>query len=297
MSLRFEKCSGGRSDRGGRGSGSFVVWAAVAIGVILVWTVGAFALGGGDPGSNPERNAASENAKERGAESEGSLPDSEQIPTGEGNVSVSNRPKDGGRGNPTPEDAESVGTPENIGDENPHGETHLPEGGASHEPGSYDPLGVSGQDVPLLPADKERVRTAAAQFVAAAYGYTGGPGEKDVREYISGVSDHALTPELYASLGAAEFKRYEELVRSSGTKSAALLDLFDIREVVSERRDGDGYTQQRVVGYAYFTTADEYNRYGEVEGNEKSYRQKLTLERYRAVFKVYAAGEIEEVSE
>jgi hypothetical protein len=149
----------------------------------------------------------------------------------------------------------------------------------------------------LLPADKDRARAAVSQFVTAAYGYTGGPGEEGVREYISGVSDHALTPEFYSSPGAEEVKRFDELVRSSGTESAALLDLFDIREVIPERRDEDGYTQQRVVGYAYFRTADEYNRYGEIEGNEKRYRQRLTLERYRAVFKVYAADEIEEVRE
>jgi hypothetical protein len=285
MSVRFDN----RSDGGRRkGSGSLVVRAVLAMGAILVWTVGAFALGVG--GSGVEENASSEKMGQ-GGERASTVQREDEIPASEGGIPVSSRPMDSDGDHA----AETFELLEDDGDGIEVGGGSLPEGGANHEPGGYDPLDVSGQDVPLLPADKERARAVAAQFVAAAYGYTGGPGEESVREYISGVSDHALTPEFYASPGAGEVERYGELVRSSGARSAALLDLFEIKEVIPEKRDGDGYTQQRVVGYAYFTTADEYDRYGGIEGREENYRQKLTLERYRTTFKVYAASEIEAV--
>ncbi len=294
MSLRFENRSDVRSGHRRLGSGAFLMWSGVVVAVILAWTVGTFALGG-DPDSNAE-SAAPEKTEESVAERGEPPKDSRQAPVEGGGVPVSNRPGSPGEDH-VPEDAENIGERENVGDEAALGETHSPEGGVSHEAGGYDPLGVSGQEVPLLPADKDRARAAAAQFITAAYGYTGEAGEESARGYISGVSDHALTPEFYASSGASEVKRYEELVRASGTRSAAVLDLFEIREVIPEVRSADGYTQQRVVGYAYFRTANEYDRYGGIEGDEESYRQRLTLERYRAVFKVYAAGEIEEVRE
>lgn len=298
MSIRFDNRSPeGRNGRGRRASGSLVFWAVVAIGVVLVWTVGVFAFGVGGSGSNAVKDIVSGGQKESGREQTEPLRGMGEAPVADEGIPVSNRPVDPGQEYAAPEDPDRLERSENGGGGTAVGEEALPEGGASHEPGGYDPLGVSGQEIPLLPADKDRVRATASQFITAAYGYTGGPGEDGAREYISGVSDHSLTPEFYASPGADEIKRYEELVRNSGTESAALLDLFEIQEVVPERREDAEYTQQRVVGYAYFKTADEYNRYGEIEGGEKSYRQRLTLERYRAVFKVYAAGEIEEVGE
>lgn len=298
MSIRFDNRSpDGQGGRGRRASSSLVLWAVVAIGAVLVWTVGAFALGVGGSGSNAERNISSDTPEESNREQTEPLQDMDEAPVAEEGVPVSNRPEDSGQGYAASEDGDRRGASAGIGDGTAVGGDSPPDGGVENGSGGHDPLGVSGQEVPLLPADKERARAAASQFVAAAYGYTGGPGEEDVRKYISGVSDHALTPEFYSSPGAEEVKRYEKLVRSSGTESAALLDLFDIQEVIPERRGDGEYTQQRVVGYAYFRTADEYNRYGEIEGNEKSYRQRLTLERYRAVFKVYAADEIEEVRE
>jgi hypothetical protein len=292
MSIRFDNRSGDRPPRGRRRPDPLVFWAVAAGGVIVVWMVLIFAVGVGGETGVPEEVAQS-------GQQEGFLTESggkEGLVDEEG-TAISSHPLGSEPDYAAPENPEEVRREESVRDRENQGEASLPEGGAANEPASYDPLGISEQDIPLTPADEERVRAAAAQFVTAAYGYTGEAGEEGEREYLAGISDHALTPEFYASPGAREVERYAGLVRESGTRSAAKLERFEIEEVVPEERVEDGYTQQRVTGYAYFRTADEYNRYGEIEGEERSYRQRLTLERYRTVFKVYSAEEIEEVRE
>lgn len=290
MSIRFDNRSGGRPGRGRRGPDPLVLWAVAAGGVVVVWMVLIFALGVGGETGVPEEVAQSRQQEGSPTESGGG----EDLVDEEG-AAISSHPPGSEPGYATPENPEEFRREESARDREDQDEAPLPEGGAANEPASYDPLGISGQEVPLTPADEDRVRAAAAQFVTAAYGYTGEDGEESERGYLAGVSDHALTPEFYASPGAREVKRYAELVRESGTRSAARLERFEIEDVVPEEQAEDGYTQQRVTGYAYFRTADEYNRYGEIEGEERSYRQRLTLERYRAVFKVYSAEQIEEV--
>jgi hypothetical protein len=153
--------------------------------------------------------------------------------------------------------------------------------GSTDEPAGHDPLGIQKQDVPLTPADKGRVKGAAARFVAAAYGYSG----RDRDEYLDALNSLLIPQKFYASPGSEEIERLSEQVETTGTKGAAKMSAFEIEEV----------NRQRAEGYAYFETADSYDRYGELVGNEKGYRQRLTLARSGAIFVVEAAGEVQEV--
>jgi hypothetical protein len=153
--------------------------------------------------------------------------------------------------------------------------------GSTDEPAGHDPLGIQKQDVPLTPADKGRVKGAAARFVAAAYGYSG----RDRDEYLDALNSLLIPQKFYASPGSEEIERLSEQVETTGTKGAAKMSAFEIEEV----------NRQRAEGYAYFETADSYDRYGELVGNEKGYRQRLTLARSGAIFLVEAAGEVQEV--
>jgi hypothetical protein len=153
--------------------------------------------------------------------------------------------------------------------------------GSTDEPAGHDPLGIQKQDVPLTPADKGRVKGAAARFVAAAYGYSG----RDRDEYLDALNSLLIPQKFYASPGSEEIERLSEQVETTGTKGAAKMSAFQIEEV----------NRQRAEGYAYFETADSYDRYGELVGNEKGYRQRLTLARSGAIFLVEAAGEVQEV--
>lgn len=157
----------------------------------------------------------------------------------------------------------------------------LPEGGATHEPGGYDPLGFAGESGGLTETDKGRVRLAAARFIAAAYGYSGERGTQ--RKYLSAVNDSVLSPEFYGSPGGDQVRRYAEGVAASGTESAAKLTGFEVR----------GVTDGVVEGRAHFETGDAYDDHGDLEGERRAYRQELTLERRGAVFRVKAAGEVE----
>ena len=153
--------------------------------------------------------------------------------------------------------------------------------GATNEPGSYDPLGTGASAGDLAPIDRERVRFAAARFVSAAYGYSG----RDEDAYNQGVGATVVWPVFYESLGAAEIERYAAHVEETGTESAALLTRFEVRTT----------TPSTAEGYAYFETGAGYGRDGELTGEKVAYRQRMTLARSGAVWKVRATEKIEEV--
>jgi hypothetical protein len=153
--------------------------------------------------------------------------------------------------------------------------------GAAGEPGSYDPLGTGASAGDLAPIDRERVRFAAARFVSAAYGYSG----RDDDAYNQGVGATVVWPVFYESPGAAEIERYAAQVGESGTRSAALLTRFEVRKT----------TPGTAEGYAYFETGAGYGRDGELTGEKVAYRQRMTLARSGAVWKVRATEKIEEV--
>jgi hypothetical protein len=169
-----------------------------------------------------------------------------------------------------------------VPEEGPPEETRSdpPEGGAANEPGGYDPLGLAGESGGPTETDRGRARLAAARFVAAAYGYSG----RDRVGYLSAVNETVVLPGFYSSEGAEEVERYSEEVERAGARSAAKLTGFEVRSV----------TDEVVEGRAYFETGDAYDDHGNLEGERRAYRQELTLERRGAVFRVKAAGEVEE---
>lgn len=158
---------------------------------------------------------------------------------------------------------------------------HDPPEGATNEPGSYDPLGTGASAGDLAPIDRERVRFAAARFVSAAYGYSG----RDKDAYNQGVGATVVWPVFYESPGAAEIERYAAQVGTTGTESAALLTRFEVGKT----------TPDTAEGYAYFETGAGYGRDGELTGEKVAYRQRMTLARSGAVWKVRATENIEEV--
>lgn len=162
-----------------------------------------------------------------------------------------------------------------------------PEGGAVDEPAAPDPLGINPKPGELSTRDSERAELAASKFVTAAYGFTG----DDENEYNQGVGATVVWPEFYDSPGASEIKKYASQVEDGGTESAAKLVRLQ-----KENVSGD-YGEETIEAIAYFDTADTYNRYGEIEGARKSYRQQLTLDRDGAVFAVRAAGDIQQIQE
>lgn len=277
MSLRIQRPSSRGQSSNNR---SRLITYSVIVGALLVvWTLGVLAIGLGSGGSGPDKRGGSASA-----------PGHHHSQGGDQQVQPPKHPKtilesdQGQKDYVTPEHPQQFAKKEQKRDRKAQGLPPVPSGGATDEPSGYDPLGIKHQKVPLTPADKSRVEGAASEFVTAAYGYSGPKGSS--KEYLAGVEEAVITPGFYSSEGAAEVKRYSELVDKSGTQSAAKMSSFDILK---------GATKDTLEGYAYFDTADTYNRYGEIEGHKTSYRQKLTVVRYGATFKVKSAGAVQEV--
>ena len=81
-------------------------------------------------------------------------------------------------------------------------------------------------------------------------------------------------------------ENYAEQVKESGTKSGAVLAEFETLEI----------TEDRATAYAYFETGSGYADDGTLKGETQAYRQKMTLVRTGATWKVWAVENIEEVS-
>ncbi len=150
--------------------------------------------------------------------------------------------------------------------------------GNSGEEATDEPGASTGD---LAETDGERARFAAAEFVSAAYGYTG----EDPNEYNQGVGRTVVWPAFYSSAGGAEIARYAEQVESTGTEGAAKLTSFEAEKV----------TPENATGYAHFETGEGHDpRTGELTGSRSAYRQEINLSRVGETWKVEAAGEVEE---
>lgn len=154
------------------------------------------------------------------------------------------------------------------------------EGGAENEPGVYDPLGTGASAGDLSQTDEARVRYAIEKFVMAAYGYTG----SDEAEYLAGVAAVSLSPDLSLSPGGAEISRYARQVEESGTKSAAILTDFDLKNTARET----------VSGTTIFETGEAYGPGGNLDGERLYYRQEMTLIRMGESWKVRVAEAVQE---
>lgn len=134
----------------------------------------------------------------------------------------------------------------------------------------------------LAEIEGERIRFAAAEFVSAAYGYSG----EDPDEYNQRVGRTVVWPAFYSSAGGAEIARYAGQVESTGTEGAARLTVFEAEKA----------TPENATGYAHFETGEGHDlRTGELTGRAIAYRQEMTLSRVGETWKVEATGEVEEV--
>ena len=153
---------------------------------------------------------------------------------------------------------------------------------AASEPGSSK---LAGTGVPVeddAETEGERVRFAVAEFVSAAYGYSG----DDPDAYNQGVGRTVVWPAFFQSTGAAEITRYAGQVEKAGTRSAARLTRFEAEET----------TPENATGHAYFETGEGYDPHtGELTGERVAYRQRMTLSRIGETWKVESAEEVEEV--
>lgn len=237
----------------GSGTSRFLLYGACGALLVVLWTALVFVAGtSGGAGGDLAPEASRERTDERSTR-----PTGETMPGGEGEP---------GGAVPGEELREEM-------------RSDPPEGGATDEPGGYDPLGLAGESGGLTETDRGRVRLGAARFVAAAYGYSG----RDRDAYLSAVNETVILPAFYSSEGAEEVERYSEEVEREGARSAAKLARFEVRSV----------TDEVVEGRAYFETGDAYDDHGDLEGERRAYRQELTLERRGAIFRVKAAGEVE----
>jgi hypothetical protein len=269
VGLRIESPSGG-----GQEKRRPLLYAGGLVSVVLLWTFLIFFLGvGSDAGG-------SEAAGVRGDEDSGDGRAGEQSGVGS-RKSAGFEADRGEKDYVTPEGPEAFVERERGEDRRAQHEPAVPPGGATDEPAGYDPLGIQDRRVPLTPADENRAEGAAARFVAAAYGYSG----EDRDEYLDALNALLVPQKFYASPSSKEIERLSEQVETTGTKGAAKMSAFEIEKVEGEH----------VEGYAYFETADSYDRYGRLVGDEKGYRQRLTLVRSGAIFLVEAAGEVQEV--
>lgn len=151
----------------------------------------------------------------------------------------------------------------------------LPEGGATNEPGGYDPLGTGAAPGDLSPTERGRVEQAAADYVLYAFGYTGA----DRVEYTSAVNLAVVNPEFYETPGAAAVSAFSESVAEGGTESKARLEDFEVGE----------QDLREVAGVARFS----------MEGSEGSgtFEQRLTLVKWGSGWKVRAAERMRRVEE
>ncbi len=149
-------------------------------------------------------------------------------------------------------------------------------GGVGNEPGGYDPLGKNPSPGDVTETQKQRARLAAARFVVAVYAYSGEYAD----EYAQGVAGCVAWPDFYSSRGGEQIQDYIAAVRQRGVTQAAVLDRFEIIG------GGTGKPQ----GYAYFATGQSYNRYGEIQGERREYRQRLTLASDGSQYQVQSAS-------
>ena len=293
MSLR----PGRYSQEGGvpgtrRNKNRLVIYTGIGLSLILLWTLLVLVLGVGSHGSAAGSGAGADHNGAVGATARqgsghaahagrGGITAPQPENNG-GTLAHSDPPNGGGAPQAVrPKNPEKFIAQERLRDRKASGQTPLPPGGATDEPPAGDPLGIKARKIPLTPVNQDRVKAAAAKFVIAAYGYSG----RDRNEYLKQLNRQILPQTFYSSPADTEIESYLQLIESRGTKSAAKLTGFEFGKV----------TDEEVPGYAYFSTADGYDHYGNLVGAKKDYRQKLALVRDGAVFVVKSADRIQEV--
>ena len=296
----------------GRGRGvrrKPLIIGGVVLALIIVWSYAVLSYGGEEPARSTAPQGGGATTEQAAAEqtTASAVPDEPAYAEGDGNVGSTNGSTDnsagedprsnsagdddsGGQassreaGNGAGEasgDAQQEPSPAGGQEPAPH-EQHDHPVGAANEPGNYDPLGTDAAEGDLAVLDEERLRFAAGNYISAAYGYTG----DDADAYNQGVGANVVWPDFFDSEGSSEIERYAEQVGESGTKSGSLLTELETLEI----------TEDWVTAYAYFETGSGYTGDGGLKGETQAYRQKMTLARTGATWKVLGVEKIEEVS-
>jgi len=152
-------------------------------------------------------------------------------------------------------------------------EPEPPAGGATNEPGVYDPLGIGAGPGEISATERERAEMAAFHFVDHAYGYSGGGRG----EYVGGVNRTVVAPEFWESPGARALGALAERVERDDVERLAALTDFEMKRVDLGRVDGTA-------------------RFWTDEGKgKKTFEQRLVLRRWGATWRVLYADEAREV--
>lgn len=285
----------------GRGRGvrrKPLIIGGVVLALIIVWSYAVLSYGGGEQARStaPQGGGATREQAAVEQTTASAVPDEPAYAEGDGNAGSTNgststgdndsggQASSGEAGSGAGEasgDAQQEPSPAGGQEPAPH-EQHDHPVGATNEPGNYDPLGTDAAEGDLAALDEERLRFAAGNYISAAYGYTG----DDADAYNQGVGANVVWPDFFDSEGSSEIERYAEQVGESGTKSGSLLTELETLEI----------TEDRVTAYAYFETGSGYTGDGGLKGETQAYRQKMTLARTGATWKVLGVEKIEEVS-
>lgn len=288
MSLRH----GRHSNDSGRNKRRLVIYTVGGLCIVLLWTLLVLVLGVGSHGGEAGGQAGAHNKGGPQGDARGGSPGGDTGYAAKGGITAPQPENNGGTrvlsdtpgGEPEavrPKNPKKFIQAERVRDRKASGQPPLPPGGATDEPSGRDPLGIKAQKIPLTSVDQSRVKAAAAKFVIAAYGYSG----KDRNRYIKDLNRQIVPQTFYSSPGDTEVESYLNLIETRGTKSAAKLTGFQFAS----------FPDQDVTGYAYFSTADSYDHYGNLIGAKKDYRQKLVLVRNGFIFIVKSADRIQEV--
>lgn len=154
--------------------------------------------------------------------------------------------------------------------------TRLPRQSSDGEP-VYDPLGKGEGRSSLSQTDLERAELAAFRFVDAAYDFEGeGPSKR--LDYLGDVGETVDAPDFWESPGSEVPATVAARIAEYGVENDAAFQSFEVEDTSSER----------VMGTATFTLDEGAGR--------KTYKQRLTLSRWAAVWRVLYAKSLQEVS-
>ena len=261
---------GGFAEGGRTGRRRALIVGAIVVVLLVAWTYAVMSYGGGARGGAGD--ARSEAHREAAQAATPKAGQSASAPTGRqgaGSQTGGALPVSEGASTPASSPASTPAAPS--------GERGQAAGGAD----LYDPLGAGASPGDLTEVDRERARFAAAQFISAAYGYTG----NDEDAYNQGVGDTVVWPAFYQTEGSKEIERYASQVEKTGTRSAAKLTWLNLRQT----------SPYSASGYAYFDTGEGYGTGGDLTGERRAYRQHMILQRTGATWSVKATGPIQEV--
>lgn len=263
------------SDRDTARRNRLLLYALIAVIVLMIWLAGVIILGGTDQQGGAGGQSPS------GADRAANEPAPSGADSSADNSGENAEDSDGAPSEQEPVDAEEVS--QSLGPPSGGG---VPDGEVAIE----DQEGRSNGQ-----------RGFVSTFIGNAYGYTG----SDVDEYLSGISGTVERGSYLASPAGQEIERYAKVVGSGGAENAAVMDDYNInagpalQKPISDERASElltpqanravseGYTEAELENATYATVSyaigDRYGNpengedFGEVYGDVDHYSQDLIL--------------------